>query len=332
MIWIPAGEFTMGSDDETSKAHEKPAHQVKVDGFWMDATEVTNAQFRRFVKATGYRTTAERPIKLEDIMKQVPPGTPPPPADALEPSSVVFTPPNHPVPLDNHFAWWSMIKGADWQHPEGPGSDIQGKDDHPVVHVSWEDAQAYAKWAGKRLPTEAEWERAARGGKDGLIFPWGNTRPDALPEPVANIWQGTFPNDNTNRDGYGATAPVRSFPPNPYGLYDMAGNVWEWTRDWYRADTFADRAGKLTVNPTGPEKSHDPREPLAAKRVMKGGSFLCHETYCSSYRPSARMAGAIDTGLSHTGFRCVMTEKDWQARQDGDTDQGISSSRRVNRP
>lgn len=306
MIAIPGGEFTMGSDDALARPREQPAHRVRVDAFYMDATPVTNAQFREFVEATGYVTIAEKPADLEEIMAQLPPGTPEPDPEMLEPASIVFTPPPGPVPLDNHFRWWSYVKGADWRHPLGPDSSIEGKDDHPVVQVSWYDAQAYAEWAGKRLPTEAEWEFAARGGLDSQPYTWGDEHPDAT-DNHANIWQGNFPGENAKGDGFEGTSPVKTFPANGYGLYDMSGNVWEWTADNYRPDAYRLRAGQsLVENPTGPEKSLDPNEPYTPKRVQKGGSYLCHDSYCSGYRPSAREPGSPDTGTAHTGFRCVL--------------------------
>ena len=211
------------------------------------------------------------------------------------------------MPLDNHARWWRWQPGADWRHPRGPDDSIKGLENHPAVHISWEDAAAYAAWAGKRLPTEAEWEFAARGGLDGKPFVWGEDKPtnDA---PPANIWQGTFPNRDLARDGFSGTAPVKSFPPNGYGLYDMAGNVWEWVADWYRNDTFQKRAQRQAIeNPQGPDDSFDPQEPYTSKRVIRGGSYLCNDSYCSGYRPSARMKTDPLTGLSHTGFRCVVT-------------------------
>jgi len=251
-------------------------------------------------------TTAERPADLAEIMKQVAPGTPEPDPEMLAPASVVFTPPAGRVPLDDHFRWWSYVKGADWRHPGGPGSSIEGKSDHPVVQVSWYDATAYAEWAGKRLPTEAEWEFAARGGLDGKVNVWGD-EPLAEDAGRVNTWQGSFPNEDLGHDGYSGTSPVRSFQPNGYGLYDMAGNVWEWCLDHYRPDAYAQRAGGgLVVDPKGPSSSFDPRESFAEKRVQKGGSYLCNDSYCSGYRPSAREPGSPDTGTGHTGFRCVM--------------------------
>jgi formylglycine-generating enzyme required for sulfatase activity len=306
MAWIPGGEFTMGSDSDLAWADEKPAHRVRVAGFFMDQAEVTNAEFRRFVEATGYVTTAERPPDLNEIMKQLPPGTPPPPAEKLVPGSMVFRMTSGPVNTRDFSQWWHWTPGANWKHPEGPDSSIAGREQHPVVHVSWDDAVAYARWAGKRLPTEAEWEFAARGGLDNKPYVWGDARPGADGRWQCNIWQGEFPYRNTAEDGFERTAPVRSFPPNGYGLYDMAGNVWEWCADWYDRDLHKRRAGKpLVINPTGPDKTYDPMHPFEPRRVQKGGSFLCNDSYCSRYRPSARHGCSPDTGMSHVGFRCV---------------------------
>jgi sulfatase modifying factor 1 len=310
MVWIPGGEYTMGTDSELGWQDEKPAHRVRVDGFWMDETDVTNAQFRKFVEATGYVTTAEKPVDAGEILRQMPPGTPPPPKENLLPGSLVFTPTMGAVNCkgpDCHRQWWKWTPGANWKHPEGPDSSIEGKDDHPVVHVSWLDAVAYAKWAGKRLPTEAEWEFAARGGLDNKPYVWGDDKPTDS-NIHANLWQGEFPHKNTAGDGYERTSPVKTFPPNGYGLYDMSGNVWQWCSDWYQIDLYRHRAGKkVTVNPTGPEKSYDPRQPYSPLRVQKGGSFLCNDAYCTRYRPSARHGCTPDTGMSHIGFRCVMS-------------------------
>ncbi|MCA9310968.1 MAG: formylglycine-generating enzyme family protein [Phycisphaerales bacterium] len=308
MVWIPGGEFSMGSTDPLARPDESPIHRVRVDGFWMDVTEVTNAQFAAFVEATGYVTVAERPVDWDELKKQLPPGTPRPSDDVLQPGSLVFTPPDHPVDLNRYDLWWSWTNGASWRHPEGPGSDIKGRDHHPVVQVCWEDAEAYARWAGKRLPTEAEWEFAARGGLDGQVNVWGSEPVDAT---RCNTWQGEFPCTNSLEDGYRTTAPVRSFPPNGYGLYDMAGNAWEWCADLYRHDEYSRRTsglapGSVIENPHGPDSSVDPRNPLAPRSyVQRGGSFLCCDSYCASYRPSARMAAPPDTGMSHVSFRCV---------------------------
>jgi formylglycine-generating enzyme required for sulfatase activity len=310
MVWVPAGEFTMGWDGVEARFDEKPAHRVRVDGFWIDATEVTNKQFGAFVKATGYITTAERPVDWEELKKQVPPGTPKPPDEKLQPGSLVFTPPAHAVDLRDFHQWWTWTHGADWRHPDGPQSSIDGKEDHPVVHVSWEDATAYAKWAGQRLPTEAEWERAARFGQDKQRFAWGSELSPGG-RYMANIWQGEFPHHNTGGDGYIGIAPVKKFPPTALGIYDLAGNVWEWTSDQFHPAEYARRVEALQgetccANPKGPLTSADPRNPYAPdSRVHKGGSFLCHAAYCESYRPSAKMAAPPDTGMSHLGFRCV---------------------------
>jgi formylglycine-generating enzyme len=292
MVWVPGGQFWMGANDDTMP-DATPAHRVAVDGFWMDRTEVTNAQFEAFVRATGYVTVAERTPSAADY-----PGAPP---EALVAGSIVFSPPSVPVPLTNHLAWWKYVPGADWRHPEGPGSDLAGREDHPVVHVGWDDAVAYARWAGKRLPTEAEWEFAARGGLDRRRYTWGEElRPDGRWR--VNNWQGRFPTENTAEDGFLRTAPVASFPPNGYGLYDMAGNVWEWCADWYRPDYYPRSPSR---NPRGPDSSFDPAEPGVPKRVQRGGSFLCSDLYCTRYLPGSRGKGAPDSGESHVGFRCV---------------------------
>jgi formylglycine-generating enzyme len=304
MVWVPGGEFTMGTDADLGWPDEKPAHRVRVDGFFMDVTEVTNAQFRQFVAATGYVTTAEKPPDLAEILRQSPPGTPPPPKEKLVPGALVFRPTKGPVDTRDFAQWWHWTPGADWRHPEGPDSSLAGRDDHPVVHVSWDDAVAYATWAGKRLPTEAEWEFAARGGLDNQPYAWGG-EPVSAAAPQCNIWQGEFPHRNTAADGHERTAPVRSFAPNGYGLYDTAGNVWEWCQDWYQRDLYRRRAGRGTVNPTGPDRTVDPQRPFMPQRVQRGGSFLCNDSYCSRYRPSARHGCSPDTGMAHVGFRCA---------------------------
>ena len=308
MVWIPGSEFTMGTDSDLGWPDEKPTHRVCVDGFWMDETEVTNGQFRQFVEATGYVTTAEKAPILEEILKQLPPGTPPPPKEKLVPGSLVFAPTAAPVNLNDYSQWWKWTPGASWRHPEGPGSSIEDKEDHPVVHVSWNDAVAYAKWASKRLPTEAEWEFAARGGLDGKPYVWGDDPPGFGGKWQANIWQGSFPYQNRAEDGYERTAPVKSYPPNGYGLFDMAGNVWEWCSDFYRPDLYRSRAGQgVVVNPIGPASSFDPRHPFGSSRVQRGGSFLCSDVYCTRYLPGARGKGACDSAASHVGFRCVLS-------------------------
>jgi formylglycine-generating enzyme required for sulfatase activity len=306
MVWIPGGKFTMGTTDPNRLfADARPEHEVEIDGFWMDETEVTNEQFKRFVDATGYVTVAEQKPTLEQIMANLPPGAPEPEAGALVPGSLVFTPPDRAVPWHDESRWWAWVPGACWRHPEGPGSDIADRANHPVVHVCWKDADAYARWAGKRLPTEAEWERAARGGLKGKPFVWGDEAPDAGGRWRCNIWQGEFPWQNTRADGFARTAPVRSYPPNAYGLYDVAGNVWEWCSDWYTPEYYRYSPAK---NPPGPDASFDPSRPHemnVPKKVQRGGSFLCSEGFCSRYRPYGRGKGDIDTGTSHIGFRCA---------------------------
>lgn len=302
MVEIKGALFNMGGDNAQARADEFPKHPVMVKDFWMDVTEVTNAQFQRFVEATGYVTVAERAVDLEELKKQVPPGTELPSAEDLQPFSLVFKAPSSGTlqtltPAD----WWQMVKGASWRHPQGPGSNLRGKENHPVVHVSWYDAIAYCKWAGKRLPTEAEWEYAGRGGQPGAIYPWG-TEPVSVAK--ANFFQGEFPVTQLNEDGFLRLAPVKSFSANPFGLFDMAGNVWEWCADWYRPDYYAQNKSTAR-NPQGPANSNDPDEPSTPKKVVRGGSFLCNDSYCSGYRVAARMKTSPDTGLEHTGFRCV---------------------------
>ena len=297
VVRIEGGTFWMGSGD-AAMTDAQPLHRVQVKSFLIDATEVTNAQFAKFVQATGYQTLAERKPRAEDY-----PGADP---ALLVAGSVVFSAPQHPVSLQNEMQWWRFIPGADWRHPEGPGSSIEKRMDHPAVHIAYDDAQAFAKWAGKRLPTEAEWEYAARGGLDRKAFVWGD---EFAPggKLQANTFQGHFPDRNTAEDGYLATAAVKSFPANAYGLYDMAGNVWEWTGDWYRADYYQTLAAQddIAIDPQGPVSGLDPAEPAVAKKVQKGGSFLCTDQYCTRYMPGSRGRGAPDTGSNHVGFRLV---------------------------
>ncbi len=312
MAWIPPGTFLMGNDGKLSQRNERPAHRVALHGFWIDVSHVTNDQFAEFVRRTGYVTTAERKPDWETIRVQLPPGTPKPPEEVLVPGGMVFVGTEVPVNLRDYTQWWRYVPGADWRHPQGPGSSIEGKGDHPVVQVSYEDALAYAKWAGKRLPTEAEWEYAARGGLEQADYAWGD---EALPDGrmQANYWdvrQRSFPVVDRAPAGVPGTSPVGSFAPNGYGLKDMGGNAWQWVADWYRADYFAlqARAGHDPIeNPQGPRDSFDPSAygmPAdAPKRVIRGGSFLCNESYCLSYRPSARRGSDPYTPMSHLGFR-----------------------------
>jgi formylglycine-generating enzyme required for sulfatase activity len=302
MVLIPAGTFTMGADDAEARPDEQPRHTVSIDSFLMDEHEVTNAQFTLFTAATGYITTAEKPISKEELMQQLPAGSPEPDSAALLPGSLVFTPPSHAVPLDDVSQWWSFVTGASWRHPDGPGSDLKGREQYPVIHISWEDAQAYAKWAGKRLPTEAEWEYAARGGLKDQPFPWGS---EALTtgKIKANTWNGHFPYQNTKTDGFLEAAPVKSFAPNGYGLYDMSGNVWEWCEDLYNNTYYGQ--SENTHNPQGPATAYDPEDPASPKRVIRGGSYMCTDEYCSGYRVTARMKTTQESGLQNLGFRCV---------------------------
>ncbi|MFD2033334.1 formylglycine-generating enzyme family protein [Belliella marina] len=305
MKYIPGGQFTMGVDSGLGYPQESPAHQVRVNPFFMDETEVTNAQFGKFVEETGYVTVAEREVKWEDLKKQLPKGTPKPDDSYFQPGALVFTPPAEPVSVYDPNMWWAWIVGASWKYPQGPESSIEDKMDHPVVNIAYEDALAYCDWAGKRLPTEAEWEFAAQGGKNGNAYSWGNDLTHNG-QFMANTFQGQFPNANASEDGFELTAPVGSYQANPFGLYDMIGNVWEWTSDWYHDNTFKLRASEgIIENPKGADRSFDAMDPLTPKRVTKGGSYLCALDYCMNYRSSARIGSADDTGMSHIGFRCV---------------------------
>ena len=307
MVWIPGGTFWMGCEG-CGMPDALPVHLVEVDGFWMDKTPVTNADFEQFVKASGYVTVAERPLDPKEY-----PGVA---KELLVPGSAVFTPTSAAVPLDNPLQWWRYTPGANWKHPDGPRSDVRNRTDHPVVHLAYEDVLAYAGWAGKRLPTEAAFEFAARGGLDRNLYPWGNelTPGNAA---AANIWQGTFPAKDRGEDGYAGTSPVTAFPPNKFGLHDMGGNVWQWTADWYRPDyyTVLAKAGGVARNPAGPADSFDPQEPGAAKRVLKGGSYLCTDQYCARYLVGSRGKAEVSSGTSNLGFRLVRSRDD--ARRDG---------------
>ncbi len=305
MVYIPSGSFRMGANSSQAAEDEYPVHEVTVSGFYMDVTEVTNKIFSEFVDATGYITIAERDVDWEEMKKQFPPDTPKPPDSVLRAGSLVFKKTDQPVNLNDYSQWWEWTTGANWKRPTGPESSIEGKMNHPVVHIAWDDAKAYAEWAGKRLPTEAEWEWAAMGGSEDVKYPWGN-EPIEEATTKANFWQGVFPYQNLNLDGFESTAPVKSFPANGYGLYDMAGNVWEWCNDKYNVQYYG-QAKSLGVqeNPAGSREYYDPREPLAPKHVIRGGSFLCNESYCSGYRVSRRMSSSRDSGFNHTGFRCV---------------------------
>ena len=305
MVWIPGGEFSMGAATSGHGSHEPmasndagPIHRVRVDGFWMDATTVTNEQFAKFAKATGYVTTAERAPTKEEV-----PDAPP---ESLVAGSVVFAPSDREVQLNDSYQWWRYVKGANWRHPSGPESDLKGKEKFPVVHVTYADAEAYARWAGKRLPTEAEFEFAQRGGLEGKTYAWGGEfRPNG--KWMANTYQGKFPMKDAGEDGFADLAPVAQFPPNGYGLYDMAGNVWQWCSDWYRPDYYTQLAkdGKVAANPKGPDSSFDPAEPNEKKRVHRGGSFLCNDQFCSRYVVGTRGKGEVNTSTNHLGFRCV---------------------------
>ena len=304
MVWIPGGSFRMGSDKHY--VEEAPVHDVTVDGFWIDRTPVTNHQFREFVKATGHVSFAEIAPDPKDYPGALP--------NMLRAGSLVFNPPKHPIEdMGDWSQWWAFKFGANWRRPYGPRSSLSGLNDHPVVHVAYSDALAYAKWAGKELPTEAEWEFAARGGLDGAEFAWGD---ELTPggKQMANTWQGAFPHENLKLDGYERTSPVTAFPPNGYGVFDMIGNVWEWTSDWYSPGHEADahKACCIPINPLGgrQDASYDPCQPaiMIPRKVLKGGSHLCAPNYCRRYRPAARHPEPVDTSTSHVGFRCVVRQ------------------------
>ena len=313
MVWVPGGDFLMGSEHQLAQKNERPVHEVRVHGFWMDKTHVRNAEFAAFVKATGYATTAERKPDWETMRVQMPRGTPKPPESTLLAGALVFVGTTKPVPLDDYSRWWSYVPGANWRHPQGPDSNIDGKDEHPVVQVSYDDALAYARWAKKRLPTEAEWEFAARGGLEQATYTWGEEF-TVNGVRMANTWDTTarpFPVVSAKAGGATGTSRVKTFPANGYGLYDMTGNAWQWVADWYRSDYFAQLEGKgVVADPEGPVDSYDPEDryaPAAApKRVTRGGSFLCNADYCLSYRPSARRGNDPYNPMSHIGFRLVM--------------------------
>lgn len=332
MILIKGGVFTMGGVGPRARGDELPPHKVEVKSFYLDRHEVTNEEFGRFVETTGYRTTAEQAIDWEVMKKSLPPGASKPPEEMLQPGSIVFA--GDKLGDDSlteggkcraRGEWWQWLAGADWRHPDGPGSSIKGRGDHPVVQVSFADAVAYANWAGKRLPTEAEWEYAARGGAEAKVYCWGDSASDSDKLANANIWQGRFPLQNTGVDGFKETAPVGSFKANGYGLYDMAGNVWEWCQDYYRSSTYLERvrqsdSNKPIVSPKGPASGYDRRHPGQKNvRVVRGGSYLCHESYCESYRPSGRMSCPEDTSMPHIGFRCAL---DLQSEPTGEKDSG----------
>lgn len=306
MVIIEQGIFSMGASDQNGALNrEYPIHKVKVNSFLMDIHEVTNAQFKTFIDESGYITTAEKKIDWEELKKQLPENTPKPDEELFEPGSLVFSMPKKVTSLIDFSQWWKWTKGANWKQPMGPNSSIIGIENHPVVHISYQDANEYAKWYGKRLPTEAEWEWAAKGGLNNNIYPWGNENVNDG-EAKCNFWSGNFPLENNEKDGYILTAPVMKYPANKYGLYDMAGNVWEICSDWYDANYYKTLSkNELTINPKGPKTWNYPREPNDPKKVVRGGSFLCNDSYCSSYRVSARMPYSKDTGMSHTGFRCV---------------------------
>lgn len=308
MVWVSGKTFVQGAKpgDHHAMHREMPAHAVTVDGFFMDIHEVTNKQFKAFVEATHYLTIAERPIDWEAMKKELPEGTPKPHDSLLQPGCMTFNRhANTDLGMDNYGQWWDWKVGANWKQPQGEGSNIEGKDDFPVVHIAFEDALAYCKWANRRLPTEAEWEAAAQGTNKNSIFTWGNDASQL--SKMANTWQGVFPTKNESTDGFEYLAPVKSYPANSIGIYDMLGNVWEWTHDYFNMEYYKTVAGDTLINPQGASKAFNPNNPYQQERIIKGGSYLCHDSYCASYRISAKMAMSPDSGSDHVGFRTVAT-------------------------
>jgi formylglycine-generating enzyme required for sulfatase activity len=307
MIWVDGKTFIQGAkvSDPYAMPREKPSHKVTVDGFFIDITEVTNKQFKAFVDATDYVTIAERKIDWEEMKKQLPQGTPKPHDSILQPGSLIFNKNVDAIAnMNNYQQWWTWKIGANWKHPEGPGSSLEGKSNHPVVHIAYEDALAYCKWSNRRLPTEAEWESAAQGNNKSTIYTWGNN-PEVL-NASANTWQGVFPTKNESKDGFELISPVKSYPPNSIGLHDMLGNVWEMTSDLFHVNYYKELdSSQELINPTGAKTSYSPSNPYQTERVIKGGSFLCHASYCASFRISAKMGVSMDSGSDHTGFRTV---------------------------
>ena len=310
MVWVETKTFLKGakSSDLFAMPREKPAHLVTVDGFFIDATELTNKQFEKFVKATNYITVAERKIDWDEMKKELPPNTPKPHDSILQPGSLVFNKNiDAVVTMNNYFQWWTWKIGANWRHPSGPNSTLEGKDNYPVVHIAYEDALAYCKWANRRLPTEAQWESAAQGTNENMIFTWGNDF--KMLNSNANTWQGVFPTKNDSKDGFEYSSPVKSYPPNSIGIFDMTGNVWELTSDLFNVNYYNQlELSKPIINPRGAKIAFNPNHPYQKEHVIKGGSFLCHASYCASYRISARMGTSFDSGSDHVGFRTIASK------------------------
>ncbi|WP_235893384.1 formylglycine-generating enzyme family protein [Litoribacter populi] len=304
MVYIQGGEFNFGTDSRDAYSNERPAVLAEVESFWMDESEVTNRQFAEFVEETGYVTVAERKLIWEDLKKQLSKSTERPADSLLVAGSLVFSPPPHPVSLQNPYKWWKWVHGANWKHPEGPESNLEKRMDHPVVHVAYEDAEAFAKWAGKRLPTEKEWEYAAKGADGSSLYPWGRVF-KINDQFMANTFQGNFPHNDSSEDGFAGTAPVKSYPPNKFGLYDMVGNVWEITSDWYDEYTLSRMDNKRAPLDSAVSKCFNPNNPLAEEKTIKGGSYLCTDNYCINYRTTSRTGQDIYSGSSNIGFRCV---------------------------